>query len=166
MYFSALQNGLFFHNKIYFNIFQFLVTHKIHLPSYDQGGISPQGTFLPCSAACMSHCSIFCSSKWVRYVFLILSCEPILNFVLLKLPYALKLVHFILPCCSLPPLHGQFAPYHSAQSFPKDGCAVLSLCEWTEQGLHVSVTSLPHLKYILAKGFEEGENMNSRKLLR
>lgn len=167
LYFSALQNGFFFLTKIHFNSFQFLVTYKMHLPSYDQGGISPQGTFLPHSAACMGHCSIFYSSKWVRNLSLVISsCEQILNFMHLKLPYALNLIHFVLPCCSLPPLHGQFAPHHSAQSFPQAGCAVLSLCEWTEQGLHVSVTALPHLQYLLAKGFEKGENMNARQLLR
>lgn len=127
----------------------------------------PKGTFVPSSAACLSHCSTLCSSKWVRNLLsFVSSCEPKPYFMLLELPSALKLAFVVLPCCSLPPLCGRVAPHLPARSF-SPGQLYCTVTIWVDGAgsppiSHSSGTSpIPP-----ARGFEEGVKMKARQLLR
>lgn len=107
--------------------------------SSDQGEILPQGTFVPSGAAWVI--ALHCSSKWVRNTFSASSCEPTSNLMLLELPCRLQVTPFVVSCWSLPALHSQVTPCHSAQRFSPGRTAALSLWEQTEQGHHMSVTA-------------------------
>lgn len=148
---------------MYCNIFHFSVTYKMLLPSNDQGGIPPQGTFVPSSAACVSHCSIFPSSKWVRNLSFASSCGLIPNYIW---RYPVHRYPLFCPAALCLPCMAGLLHTSRCRASPLAGSALLSLCGQNEQGHHASVAALPRLKCLLAKGLREGVGTKAGQLLR